>query len=369
MVFTMAASSFILDEGAGPAARFVVGTLLRRRFHEVARWTGQHAADTAVHSQLRATDGIDHYAGGVGRIPYFKSDLSTQRHTAERGALETDEGELAVGKPRHVVAGADVNVVCFQRNIKLAGNRLRLGYLLRSQPLPLQHVLEIGIAADVELVGSIEPHAAFSKQVGENAVQDRGADLALDVIADDGKAGLFEAAAPCGIGSDEHGDAIDEAAAGVDRLPGVPFACLLRSDGEVGNHDVGARASKYLRNIGFWLARDRYVVFEILTDAVQHRPATNDDAGLGNRGKTMRVVRSRKNRLRNVVPHLVGVDVESRRNLDVADVIAADVGVHQARNRLIGFGVSIVSEALDQGACAIAHPDNTDAHASSVLKT
>src|SRR4051812_35401528 len=109
----MAASSFILDEGAGVAARFVVGTLLRRRLHEVARWAGQRAADTAVHRQLRATHRVDHHASGVWRIPYFEPDLRTQRHTAKRGALEADEGELAVGKPWHMIARADVNVVCF----------------------------------------------------------------------------------------------------------------------------------------------------------------------------------------------------------------------------------------------------------------
>src|SRR3954447_8985632 len=228
IVFTMAASGFILNEGTGPAARFLVGALLRRRFHEVARRARQCAADTAIHRQLRAPHRIDHHTGGVRRVPYFKPDLRTQRHTAKRGALEADEGELAVGKPWHMIAGADVNVVCFKRHIELAGNSLRLGYLFRGQSLPLQHIFEIGIAADVELVGSVEPHAAFAEQIGEDAVQDRRADLALDVIPDDRKAGLFEAAPPRRIGGDEDGDAVDEAAASVDRLPGVPFGCLLR---------------------------------------------------------------------------------------------------------------------------------------------
>jgi hypothetical protein len=58
-----------------------------------------------------------------------------------------------------------VDIVCFQGNIKLAGNGLRLGHLLGRQPLPFQHVLEVGVAADVELVGSIEPHAALAEQV------------------------------------------------------------------------------------------------------------------------------------------------------------------------------------------------------------
>ena len=58
------------------------------------------------------------------------------------------------------------------------------------QPLALEHVLEIGVAADVELVGAVEPHAAVAKQIGEHAMQDGGADLALDVVADDRQAGI-----------------------------------------------------------------------------------------------------------------------------------------------------------------------------------
>jgi hypothetical protein len=83
----------------------------------------------------------------------------------------------------------------------------------------------------------------------------------------------------------------------------------------------------------------------------------------------MGVVWPHENGVGNVAPDLVGADVERRRNLDVADVIAADVRVHQPRDRLVGLGVAIVGEPLDERARAITHPDNADANAPSLLKT
>ena len=53
------------------------------------------------------------------------------------------------------------------------------------EPLALQHVLEVHVAAEVELVGAVERHAPVLEEAGEDAVHDRGADLALDVVADD----------------------------------------------------------------------------------------------------------------------------------------------------------------------------------------
>ena len=52
------------------------------------------------------------------------------------------------------------------------------------QPVALEHVLEVAVAAEIELVGAVEPHAAVAEQIGEHAMDDGRADLALDVVAD-----------------------------------------------------------------------------------------------------------------------------------------------------------------------------------------
>jgi hypothetical protein len=82
-------------------------------------------------------------------------------------------------------------------------------------------------------------------------VQDRGPDLAFYVVADDGKAGVLEAAAPLRIRCDEDGDTVDEAAACLDGAPRVPFAGLLRTDRQIGDDDVGPRFQQHVGDIGF----------------------------------------------------------------------------------------------------------------------
>ena len=78
----------------------------------------------------------------------------------------------------------------------LRGDRLGLGDLLRLQPLALEHVLEVHVAADVELVGAVQHDAAVLEQLGQHPVGDGGADLRLDVVADDRHAGVLELLPP-----------------------------------------------------------------------------------------------------------------------------------------------------------------------------
>src|SRR5215207_6365601 len=126
----MAASYFILDEGVCLAACLFVRKLLRRRFHEIARGTRQRSTDPSIHRKLCTANGVDDHAGGIWRVPDFEPYLGAQRYATKRGALETDVGELAIGKPGDVVTGADVHIIGFQGDVELAGNGLRLGYLL-----------------------------------------------------------------------------------------------------------------------------------------------------------------------------------------------------------------------------------------------
>ncbi len=68
-----------------------------------------------------------------------------------------------------------------------------------NKPISIEHILEIGVAADIQLICSIQPHSTISQQISENAVQNGGTNLALDVVTDNWKAGFFEAAPPNGI--------------------------------------------------------------------------------------------------------------------------------------------------------------------------
>jgi hypothetical protein len=75
-----------------------------------------------------------------------------------------------------------------------------------------------------------------------------------------------------------------------------------------------------------------------------------------------RVVLAGPDRLGEVLADLVGVDVEGGRELDVPDVVAAEVHVHEAGDGLRGVGVAVVVDALHERVGAVADADDGDAH-------
>ena len=75
---------------------------------------------------------------------------------------------------------------------------------------------------------------------------------------------------------------------------------------------------------------------EVLAEAVVGHPALDLDAEARDLvGELQRVVLAGEDRLGQVLADLVGVDVEGGGELDVADVVAAEVDVHQAGDRLV----------------------------------
>ena len=75
----------------------------------------------------------------------------------------------------------------------------------------------------------------------------------------------------------------------------------------------------------------------------------------------VRVVRLRVDRLGQVLADLVLVDVEGGHELDVADVVAAEVDVHQPGDEVVVLGVLVVVATLDEAARAVADADDRDA--------
>ena len=137
-----------------------------------------------------------------------------------------------------MVARADVDVAVLELVVEHRGDGVGLRDLLGLEALALEHVQEVRVAAEVELVRPIEPDAAIHEQAGQHAVGDRRPDLALDVVADDRQALLGEAALPVRLTPDEHRDGVDEPDAGAERLLDVPLGRLLGADRQVRDHDV-----------------------------------------------------------------------------------------------------------------------------------
>ena len=79
------------------------------------------------------------------------------------------------------------------------------------------------------------------------------------------------------------------------------------------------------------------LLLEVLAEAVVGHPALDGDAEVRDLvGELQRVVLAGEDRLGEVLADLVGVDVERGAELDVADVVAAEVDVHQPGDVLAG---------------------------------
>ena len=108
--------------------------------------------------------------------------------------------------------------------------------------------------------------------------------------------------------------------------------------------------------------------FVILCERYLPRPSwviprsTGTPSVSGTSAKLDRVVLARPDRLAEVLADLLGVDVEGGGELDVADVVAAEVDVHQARDGSRRVGVAVVVDALDERVRAVADADDRDAH-------
>jgi hypothetical protein len=85
------------------------------------------------------------------------------------------------------------------------------------------------------------------------------------------------------------------------------------------------------------------------------------DARLRHVGELDRVVRVGPHRVGEILADLALDDVERGRELDVTDVIPAEVHVHQAGHELVVVCVLVVLAALEQRVGAVADADDRDA--------
>ena len=205
-------------------------------------------------------------------------------------------------------------------------------------------------------------HAALAHEAREHAVHDGGADLALDVVADDRHAGLDEALLPVGLAGDEHGDAVDHGAAGGEDLLRVPLGGLFAAHGQVVDDHVGLRLLEDADDVGGRAGRLLDDLREVLAEAVVGHAAHDLDALLGHVAELHRVVGLGEDGLAEVLADLVLVDVDGGHELDVADVVAADDGMHEAGDEVGLLGVLVELHALDERRGAVADADDRYAY-------
>ena len=105
----------------------------------------------------------------------------------------------------------------------------------------------------------------------------------------------------------------------------------------------------------------------VLADAVEGRAALHGDVGRRHVGDLDGVVLRREDRLGQVEADLLGVDVERGDELHVADVVLAELHVHQAGHGGVLVGVLVVLHALHKRGRAVAYADNRDPHLGAFM--
>ena len=173
-----------------------------------------------------------------------------------------------------------------------------------------------------------------------------------------GRPALAEALLPVGLAADEDRHAVHERAAGAQDLLDVPLGGVLGADRQVADDDVGVGVAEDPGDVGRGAVGLGDDLGEVLAEAVVGHAAVDLDAQVRHVGELDRVVRLGEDGLGEVLADLGGVDVERRGEVDVADVVAAEVHVHQAGDELVRVGVLVELDALHQGRGAVAHADD-----------
>ena len=242
------------------------------------------------------------------------------------------------------------------------GHGLGLRDLLRLEALALEHVLEVHVAADVELVRPVEDDAAVFEQLRHHTVGDGRTDLGLDVVTDDRDTGGAELLVPFLGAGDEYGQGIDEGDLRIDGGLSVELDGLLRTDGQVAHEDIRLGVLQRLDHIdGFTVGFDDRVAV-VLAETVESGSAQNLDAGGLNIGELDGVVLAGGDRLGDVDADLLAVDVEGGNEIDVTDVVVPEFHVHETGDLRPGRRVPVVLHALDQGRGAVAQSGNRDSN-------
>src|SRR5713226_527117 len=241
--------NFLANESFGHFTRNIVMVLDGRRLHQVGAWALQRAADTAIQPQLDQAHRVYDDAGGVWRIPHLELQFHIERYITERAALQANIRPFVVCEPSHVVGWADMDVVLTQIIVQLTRHGVGLTDLLRLQALALEHIIEVSIAANIQLHRAFQLYPALAEEPRQHAMHNCCPDLAFDIVTDHRQIGLFEALLPVLFAGNEHRNAVYETCTCLDNLLDIPLGRRLRADRQVVDHHIGPGVFEYFDDI------------------------------------------------------------------------------------------------------------------------
>jgi hypothetical protein len=160
-------------------------------------------------------------------------------------------------------------------------------------------------------------------------VSDGGTDLALDVVSHDRQAGVLELLRPLRRTGDEDGQCVDEAAACVNGALGVELGGILRADGQVAHDDVDLCFLKRGNDIDGGRIGFSDGLAVVLAETVEGHAALHGDAGPGYIADLDGVVLGSVDGVGEIETDFLHIDIECGDELHVADVVFAELHVHE----------------------------------------
>ena len=118
-------------------------------FAVIGRRGFQDPPDVSVGGQLAQADAIDGSTGGIGRVLHRESQLYIHGHIAENPAFHANETYFLVIEPGHIVAGGDMDASVLEFFPHNSLNSGCFGRLFLMDPLSVQHIEKIRVAAGI----------------------------------------------------------------------------------------------------------------------------------------------------------------------------------------------------------------------------
>ena len=236
--------------------------------------------------------------------------------------------------------------------------------------------LKIGVSAGIQLIGALDFYAALAEKIHNHSMQNRGAHLCFDIVADDWEVFLRESFCPNRIARDENRNVIDEREAGLQGATGIETGRFLGTDREIIHHDFGRGifqlghdlfASRFF--FQWQECAERILFGHVGRIAVEHATHLHDCAGeVDLFAKNFRAIGRREYGLAHIEPDFAPVNIKRGHDFDIARTIRADLPVHQSDAGAVGRRAVIKIYSLDERTGAISHSDDGDSYFSHLKK-
>ena len=179
-------------------------------------------------------------------------------------------------------------------------------------------------------------YAAFAEKIDNHPVQNCGAHLRFDIIANDGQILIGKPFGPNRIAGDEDGDVIDKTEPGFERATGVETGRLFGADRKIIDHDFRRGITQFGDDLfagGFFFQRQEcaqgVLVAHVRRETVEHAAHFYDCAGeFDFLAEDFCAIRRRKYGLAHVEAHFAPVNIKCGNDLNIVRLIRAYPAMH-----------------------------------------